>query len=73
MLAIRWKSCCAAAAFLAGPWLQPTYGLTVAAFPASASEWWIAGAVLLAGVVAGLGPALVAARLSLADGLTPRL
>ncbi|HVE51783.1 MAG TPA: ABC transporter permease [Ramlibacter sp.] len=66
-------ACLAAAALLAAPWLQSTYGLTVAAFPASASEWWIAGAVLLAGVVAGLVPALVAARLSLADGLTPRL
>lgn len=65
--------CLAAAAVLAAPWLQSTYGLTVAAVPASATEWWIVAAVLLAGVVAGLIPALAAARLSLADGLTPRL
>lgn len=63
----------ASAAVLAAPWLQSTYGLTAAALPASASEGWIAGAVLLAGLVAGLVPALVAARVSLADGLTPRL
>lgn len=63
----------AAAAGLAGPWLQADFGLVVSAGIASAAEWRLIGWVLAAGLVAGAIPAWRAGRLALADGLTPRL
>jgi putative ABC transport system permease protein len=37
------------------------------------TQWAVAAAVLLAGMLASLGPAWRAYRLSLADGLSPRV
>lgn len=66
-------ACVAAASALAGPWIQSSFGLALPAVPATAGEWRIAAAVLGAALVAGAIPAWVAARLSLSDGLMPRL
>lgn len=66
-------ACIAAASVLAGPWIQSAFGLTVPAVPATAGEWRIAASVLGAGFLAGVLPAWAAARLSLSDGLMPRL
>lgn len=63
----------AAAAGAAGPWLQSLYGVTLPMLPASGGEWAIVAAILVAGAVAGAIPAIAAARLSLATGLSPRL
>ncbi|MDB5815922.1 MAG: hypothetical protein JWN23_3039 [Rhodocyclales bacterium] len=67
-----WAALCAGL-WLGGPWLQANYGIMTKAFTASGSEWLLVGGMLLAGLVAGLIPAWRAYRLSLADGLTPRL
>lgn len=60
------------AAFL-GPWLQAQYGIGLALGLPTAGQWRWMAAVLLAGFVASLIPAWRAYRLSLADGLSPRL
>lgn len=56
--------------------LQPTidrlYGLQLSIEPPTASEWLTLGAIVLAGLFAGLIPALRAYRLSVADGMTVR-
>ncbi len=56
--------------------LQPTidrlYGLQLTIEPPTANEWLTLGAVVLAGLLAGLIPALRAYRLSVADGMTVR-
>jgi len=57
----------------AGPWMQSRFGIVVPAWPAGREELAIVGLVFAAGLVAALLPALRACRLSLADGLTPRL
>jgi len=55
-------------------WLALEYGLFLSSpgWP-SASQWWLLGAVQLAGLLTGLIPAWRAYRYTLADGLTPRL
>jgi putative ABC transport system permease protein len=58
---------------LGGPWLQSTYGLTIPLQPVSTGEWRIVGGILAAALLAGTIPAWRAARISLADGLSPRL
>lgn len=63
----------AAAALLAGPWLQANYGLAVSAGIGSAGEAWLLAWIFAAGLASGLIPAWRASRLALADGLTPRL
>lgn len=63
----------ACASLLGGAWLQSAYGLTIAPQPVSLGEWQILGGVLAAGLLAGTLPAWRAARISLADGLSPRL
>jgi putative ABC transport system permease protein len=65
--------CVAAASLLGGGWLQSAYGLTIPVHPVSAGEWQILGGVLAASLLAGTLPAWRAARISLADGLSPRL
>jgi putative ABC transport system permease protein len=56
-----------------GPFMQARYGLSLHPTGVSAQELhWIL-AVLGAGLCASLIPALRACKLSLADGLTPRL
>jgi putative ABC transport system permease protein len=57
----------------AAPWLQAHAGLTLSLAAPTATEWGLIGAVLLAGWLASLVPGWRAYRLSLADGLSPRL
>lgn len=54
------------------PYIDRVYGLYVAIEPLKSSELISLGAVVGAGVLAGLLPALRAYRLSLADGMTVR-
>jgi putative ABC transport system permease protein len=58
---------------LAGPWLQGQFGSAPAPGVSGVGEWKLIGLVLGAGLVAGVLPAWRACRLSLSDGLTPRL
>jgi putative ABC transport system permease protein len=61
-------------AALAGlqPYIDRVYGLHIGIEALKPSEWKSLGGVLLAGLLAGLLPALRAYRLSLADGMTVR-
>ena len=56
-----------------GPGLQANYGLTLASGPPGAAEWRLLAGIIAVGVAAGLLPGWRAYRLSLADGMTPRL
>lgn len=58
---------------LAAPWVQASYGITLHLAAPGQGEWLRLGAVLLGGLAAGLLPALRAYRLTLLDGLSPRL
>jgi putative ABC transport system permease protein len=58
---------------LATPWLQQSLGIRLQMDAPLPSQLTLAGAVLLAGLLASLGPAWRAYRLSLADGLSPRV
>jgi putative ABC transport system permease protein len=58
---------------LASPWLQQSLGIRLQMDAPLPSQLSLAGAVLLAGLLASLGPAWRAYRLSLADGLSPRV
>lgn len=58
---------------LAAPWMQAQYGVNLKLSAPSAAQWGLFAAVVLAGGVAGLIPAWRAYRLSLADGLSPRV
>ena len=58
---------------LASPWLQQSLGIRLQMDAPLPSQLALAGAVLLAGLLASLGPAWRAYRLSLADGLSPRV
>lgn len=58
---------------LATPWLQQSLGIRLQMAAPLTSQLALAGAVLLAGLLASLGPAWRAYRLSLADGLSPRV
>jgi len=57
----------------AGPWAQTRFGIALRLAPPSAAEWTLLAAVLAAGVLASLVPGLRAYRLSLADGLSPKV
>ena len=57
---------------LATPWLQQSLGIRLQWAAPLPTQLALAGAVLLAGLLASLGPAWRAYRLSLADGLSPR-
>lgn len=61
-----------AALFVLRPWINSTYGLHLTINPLKPSEMLTLGGIVLAGVAAGLLPALRAYRLSLADGMTIR-
>ena len=63
----------AVAVLLAGPWVQQRFGISLQAGAPTPEQWGLFGAVLLAGMLASLVPGLRAYRLSLADGLSPRL
>jgi putative ABC transport system permease protein len=58
---------------LATPWLQQSLGIRLQLAAPLHTQMALAGAVLLAGLLASLGPAWRAYRLSLADGLSPRI
>ena len=54
------------------PAIDARFGLYLAIDPPSGGEWLTLGAIVVAGVLAGLLPALRAYRMSLADGMTVR-
>lgn len=56
-----------------GPWVQARYGLTLGLALPGVEELKLLGWVVLAGTLASLLPGWRAYRLSLADGLTPRV
>ncbi len=58
---------------LATPWLQQSLGIRLQMAVPLPTQLALAGAVFLAGLLASLGPAWRAYRLSLADGLLPRV
>jgi putative ABC transport system permease protein len=58
---------------VAGPWLQQHAGVLLQWGSPALTQWTVLGAVLVAGMLAGLLPAWRAYRLSLSDGLSPRL
>ncbi|MBL8332522.1 MAG: ABC transporter permease [Rubrivivax sp.] len=61
-----------AAVALSAPGLQSQFGITLLPSLPSAAQWALWGAVVAAGMLAGLIPGVRAYRLSLADGLSPR-
>jgi len=58
---------------LATPWLQQSLGIRLQLATPLPTQLALSGAILLAGLLASLGPAWRAYRLSLADGLSPRV
>jgi len=62
-----------AAVWVLNPWLQSAFGLTLAATQASALQGWMLLGLLAAGLLASVVPGWRAYRLSLADGLSPRI
>ena len=58
---------------LATPWLQNALGIRLQMAAPLPSQLALAACVLLAGMLASLGPAWRAYRMSLADGLSPRV
>jgi putative ABC transport system permease protein len=58
---------------LLAPWLQAHYGLTLSGGLPGAAEGRLLAGIIAVGAVAGLIPGWRAYRLSLADGMTPRL
>ncbi len=63
----------AAAVLLAAPWVQQRFGIGLQFGAPTPEQWALFGAVLAAGMLASLVPGWRAYRLSLADGLSPRL
>ncbi|HLL19231.1 MAG TPA: ABC transporter permease [Rubrivivax sp.] len=63
----------AVAVLLAGPWLQQRFGISLLAAAPTPAQWGLFAAVLVAGMLASLVPGWRAYRLSLADGLSPRM
>ncbi len=57
----------------AGSWMQTRFGITLQLSAPTGTQWLVLGSVVLAGMLASLVPALRAYRLSLADGLSPRI
>ena len=58
---------------LLAPWLQANYGLTLQAGLPRPAEWRLLAGIVAVGATASLMPGWRAYRLSLADGMTPRL
>ncbi len=58
---------------LLSPWLQSEFGLALRLSEPTLNEWFLTGGLLAAGWLASLLPGLRAYRLSLADGLSPRI
>ena len=55
------------------PWLQASFGLTLHLGQTTSLQWLLLAGLLLAGWLASLLPGWRAYRLSLADGLSPRI
>jgi putative ABC transport system permease protein len=62
-----------AAVLWAGPWVQARFGVSLQASAPTVQQWALLGAVVLAGMLASLLPGWRAYRLSLADGLSPKI
>jgi putative ABC transport system permease protein len=58
---------------LLSPWLQAQFGLTLSLSEPTLNEWLLMASLLVAGWLASLLPGIRAYRLSLADGLSPRI
>lgn len=58
---------------LGAPWLQSALGIRLQMVMPLPTQWALVAAVLLAAMLASLGPAWRAYRLSLVDGLSPRV
>ncbi|OUM03527.1 ABC transporter permease [Variovorax sp. JS1663] len=58
---------------LLSPWLQAQFGLTLSLSGPTLNEWTLLAGLLVAGWLASLLPGVRAYRLSLADGLSPRI
>ena len=58
---------------LLSPWLQSQFGLTLSLSEPTLNEWLLMVSLLVAGWLASLLPGIRAYRLSLADGLSPRI
>jgi putative ABC transport system permease protein len=58
---------------LSTTWLQQSLGIRLQMAAPLPTQWLLAGALVWAGLLASLGPAWRAYRLSLADGLSPRV
>ncbi|MDR6537556.1 FtsX-like permease family protein [Variovorax soli] len=58
---------------LLSPWLQARFGLTLSLSEPTLNEWALLAGLLLSGWLASLLPGVRAYRLSLADGLSPRI
>ncbi|MEP6723237.1 MAG: FtsX-like permease family protein, partial [Variovorax sp.] len=58
---------------LLAPWLQSQFGLALHLSQPTLNEWALLAALLLSGWLASLLPGIRAYRLSLADGLSPRI
>lgn len=56
-----------------GPWLQSAFGLTLLLADPTPMQGWLLAALLLTGWLASLLPGWRAYRLSLSDGLSPRI
>jgi putative ABC transport system permease protein len=63
----------AAAVALAGGWFETRFGIALHLGMPGSTEWALMGAVLAGGWLASLVPGWRAYRLSLADGLSPRI
>jgi len=57
----------------AGPWLQAHFGIGLGLSAPSQEQWLLLAAVIAAGFLASLVPGWRAYRMSLADGLSPRV
>jgi len=57
---------------LGAPWLQNSLGIRLQIAAPLPTQWALALTIVLAGMLASLGPAWRAYRMSLADGLSPR-
>ncbi len=64
---------CWGAVALLGPWVQAQFGIGLRLLPPGVAEWQLMAAVLAGGLLASLVPGWRAYRLSLADGLSPRI
>jgi putative ABC transport system permease protein len=71
--ALAGAAAAAVAVVAAAPWVQAHFGIALQPGAPTLEQWGLFGAVLAAGMLASLVPGWRAYRLSLADGLSPRL